>query len=713
MLRQLIIIITLLLSFFVHAQTQLSGTVSDSKGRNIPGANVYLKDSYDGSSTNSEGAFRFSSTLEGSQTLVISAMGYHTHEQAVDCDQANIRLNIKLRETISQLNAVNITAGSMEASDEKRSVVVKPLDIVTTSGALGDVVGALSTLPGTSTIGNDGRLFVRGGDATETAIFFDGLKVGNAYGTSTSGVPTRTRFSPLLFKGTFFSTGGYSAEFGQALSSALVLNTVDMPVRTQTDISLMTVGGSLGHTQSGKKSSGTISLSYFDLAPYQSLVPQDFDWERAPSSLNAEGQYRHKWGKDGLLKAFYSHQQSGLDLWQKVPGQNDRGQHIKITNNYDFVNLSARKKTGDKWLLEGGSSLSNNLDVLNIDTLQLERHQRLAHFKAKYTYFHNDRFNWVNGAEHFIQYYREAQPEQNHHRSLQGNLSAAFTEANYYFSSDWAARVGARAEYDDLNQRFYLSPRLSAAYKLDERSQFSVAYGSFNQDAEDQYRVQDRQLNHTRAQHYIVNYLFAKEGYTLRAEAFHKEYGQLVVNGTGGDFTNDGYGYARGVDVFYRDRKTLKNTDYWITYSWVQSQRRYGSFSQAVQPSFAPEHNLSVVAKHFVSSLKSQIGGSWSWNSGLPYDNPNKVGEQESVSPNFSNLSLSWSYLHRQNIILHAAVTNVLGRDNLFGYRYSEQPDANGNYASLPMIQGAKHFFFIGLFITISEDKSANQLNNL
>ncbi|HAD95982.1 MAG TPA: TonB-dependent receptor [Cryomorphaceae bacterium] len=631
---------------------------------------------------------------------------------AIYCNGA-IKQDVQLKETISELNAVNITAGAMEASDEKRSVVIKPLDIVTTSGALGDIAGALNTLPGTATVGNDGRLFVRGGDATETAIFFDGLKVSNAYGASTSGVPTRTRFSPQLFKGTFFSTGGYSAEFGQALSSVLVLNTVDMPVRSQTDISLMTVGGGLAHTQTGDRTSGSLSVSYTDLKPYQAIIPQDFDWQRAPFSFAGEGQLRHKIGKKGLVKGFYSHQRSGLDIWQKVPGEEGRGQHIQIANRYHFGNISLKQSLSDKWLLEGGSSLSFNTDKLEIDTLPLERQKDLAHFKVKATYFHNDRLHLVSGAEHFVQDYREAQPEQKLKRSFRGNLTAAFSELNYYFSSDWAVRAGLRAEVDALNHNSYVSPRLSTAYKLNTKSQLSLAYGRFNQDAEDSYRILEQGLEHTIARHYVFNYLFTKAGYTLRAEAFYKDYDRLITVNSLGMPANQGYGWARGLDVFFRDQETLKNTDYWITYSLVDSKRRYDAYDELVQPSFAPRHNVAVVAKHFVSSLKSQIGGSWNWNDGLVYHNPNEGSGQNSKTPAYSNLSVSWSYLHRQNVILHAAVTNVLGRNNIFGYRYADTPDASGSFPSLPMTQGAKRFFFIGLFITLSDDKKANQLNNL
>ena len=91
-----------------------------------------------------------------------------------------------------------------EVSDKKQAVVLRPLDIVTTSGALGNIIGALNTLPGTANNANDGRLFVRGGAADETAIFIDGLRLGNAYGSSLNGIPTRGRFSAQIFKGSFF-----------------------------------------------------------------------------------------------------------------------------------------------------------------------------------------------------------------------------------------------------------------------------------------------------------------------------------------------------------------------------------------------------------------------------------------------------------------------------------------------------------------------------
>jgi hypothetical protein len=66
----------------------------------------------------------------------------------------------------------------------------------------------------------------------ETQQFIDGTLVNNPYYTSVPDIATRGRFSPFLFRGTVFSTGGYSALYGQALSSAVILESIDFPERT-------------------------------------------------------------------------------------------------------------------------------------------------------------------------------------------------------------------------------------------------------------------------------------------------------------------------------------------------------------------------------------------------------------------------------------------------------------------------------------------------
>ena len=120
--------------------------------------------------------------------------------------------------------------------------------------------------------------------------------------------------------------------------------------------------------------------------------------------------------------------------------------------------------------------------------------------------------------------------------------------------------------------------------------------------------------------------------------------------------------------------------DYWITYSFIDSERDYKNYKKQVTPSFIANHNFSIVTKYWVDKLKSQIGLTYSFNSGRPYDNPNETEFMNSKTKSFNNFSLGWSYLLSQQKILYFSVSNLLGANNVFGYQYANSPDASGTF---------------------------------
>ncbi|NVK51233.1 MAG: TonB-dependent receptor, partial [Cyclobacteriaceae bacterium] len=417
-----------LLQSLAFGQAEFAGRVLDDKGLSLPGVNIFIKGSYDGTTSGVEGDFEFHTEKEGKQVIVFRLIGYKTMEIPVECKGGLQTLpDQKLIEAITEINGVTISAGAMEASDEKKSVVLRPLDIVTTPSAVGDIIGALQTLPGTSAVGNDGRLFVRGGDASEVGIYIDGLRVANAYGTTAGNVPTRTRFNPNLFKGTFFSTGGYSAEYGQALSSALALNTKDLSLRNQGDLSLMSVGGGYAHTLANEKQSLTVSGNYFDLSPYQGLVKQDFDFERAPFGWDLELGAQKKLGKDGLLKVLGRTESGGMKIRQPEPGKEGSGPLIDLRNQYSYAQSNWSKVSSKGWTWFVGASISSNSDEIAFDSIQTTRDNQLAHLKASTIWDFSDRVSMKLGVEHFINTYSEGLPLQDLKRSYQDGQSFIYT----------------------------------------------------------------------------------------------------------------------------------------------------------------------------------------------------------------------------------------------------------------------------------------------
>ena len=134
---------------------------------------------------------------------------------------------------LSEIDEVSITAGVFSASDKKKSATLNSFDIASTASAMGDIYGAYATMPGSQKVGEEGMLFVRGGDSYETKTYMDGMLMQSPFFAKMPDIPTRGRYSPLLFSETIFSTGGYSAEFGQALSSVVDLTTNGMETEEQ------------------------------------------------------------------------------------------------------------------------------------------------------------------------------------------------------------------------------------------------------------------------------------------------------------------------------------------------------------------------------------------------------------------------------------------------------------------------------------------------
>lgn len=705
-----------------QAQTILEGNIQNQQGEVLMGANIYLLNSYDGTSSDSLGHFSFNTNSKGEQTLVVSAIGYKSYQQQIQIADTNLTFDIQLHESASAMEAVTITAGAFEAGERKKSVVLTPLDIVTTAGALGDINGALQTLPGTQTVGEDGRLFIRGGEGYETQVFIDGMQAQTPYNASVPNLPTRGRFSPFLFRGTTFSTGGYSAEYGQALSSALILDTHDKPEQTQTDISLMTVGADLSHQHAWEKASVAAKAEYVNLAPYQHLVPQAVDMYKAPETFGISLVGRQQTSNTGLLKSYVNYSRSVLGIHQSNINDLNQADSIYLTNDNLYANINYREVIGKKWSVRSGFSYTYDQQYKSLNTDNINDENQYWHAKTVFTYDWSDQLAIRIGTEHMFQ-----QTEQHlsqevsagpRFMTLRQNLSAIFVESDIYLSSRLVIRPGLRYTYSGLQNRHIVSPRYSMAYKTGKDSQVSWAYGQYDQQPPTQWLLLNSQLSSARADHYILNYQFVHQGKTFRIEGYHKQYDHLIkyeinTNGKPVNLNNEGKGYARGVDIFWRDRKSIPNGDYWISYSLLDTERDYLNYPQAAMPGFASRHNFSAVYKHFVPELRTQLGGSYQWASSRPYHDPNQEGFQTGRTPSYHNLSLNAAFLYKQNIIFYASISNALGTDNIFGYEYADQAGTNGKFDRQAIIPPAPRFFFVGVFITLTKEQQANQLDQL
>lgn len=662
-------------------------------------ANIFIEGSYDGTSSDLEGVFNFDCYESGKQVLVVSVIGYEDWKDTLVLDGTPIKIDPQMGASATELEPVVISAGAFEASDAKKAVILRPLDIVTTAGANGDIYGALQTLPGTQQVGEQEGLFVRGGTAGETATIIDEMYVRDPFFSSVPNIPQRGRFSPFLFDGVMFSTGGYSAVYGQALSSVLVLNTSGIADRNYTGIGIMPIGGSLSHTHAWDKTSFSIEGSYTHLGPFFEVNKQLADWEDPPQGINGSFNFRTKTSETGMFKFYSTYSQNHLSLFAPDIDDPNTKYRFQLDNDNVYINSSWKEILGDKWSVFVGTSYAYDQDDLVLDSVDVAETDKLGQVKTIFTRsigensllkFGGDVHNQtVDGTFDTLPYV------------VEDLFLAGFAEADIFLTYKLAARVGIRAENTSILDRTNIAPRTSLAYKTGKNSQVSVAYGQFYQTPEDEFLYTPANLTYEKSQHIIANFQYLGENRTFRIEFYDKQYDQLVKNTTSDPFLdNSGGGYARGFDIFWRDRETIPNSDYWISYSFLDTERNFRDYPISAMPSFASRHTLSVVYKYWISKITTSISATYTYGSGRPYFNPNKTVEEfhTDLTPDYHNLNLSGSYLTQlwgNFTVIFFSVNNVTNTENVFGYNF------NQNGEPTPVLPPNLRTFFVGMFISI------------
>lgn len=87
---------------------QIKGKVTDAKGHPMPFVNIYIKDTYTGTTTNDNGNFELYPRQQGTYIVLFQFLGYKTEKQVVDYSGKPMQLEVVLREESIALNEVVI-----------------------------------------------------------------------------------------------------------------------------------------------------------------------------------------------------------------------------------------------------------------------------------------------------------------------------------------------------------------------------------------------------------------------------------------------------------------------------------------------------------------------------------------------------------------------------------------------------------------------------
>ena len=617
---------------------------------------------------------------------------------------------------------------------------------MTTAGSNGDSYGALKTLPGTQQTNDREGLFVRGGTGSETQTFIDGTWVKNAFTASVPDLGARGRFNPFIFKGTVFSAGGYSALYGQALSSAVILETIDLPERSSANINASSVGigTSVQQLAKNKKSSYGIGYNYTNLSPYFKIIKQNITYQQAPLSHQIDANFRCKTSKTGIFKFYGYYNQTDINInrinissLDYEDANKEYQDEFGVKNKNAYANLSYKEYINKTWKLNIGLAFSKNKD--HIITRVLDANQQIVNdsnfYYSKDVVIENENYlatskivleknlNNLNsirfGGEYIYNQDAFLYATQNAPNTIstKEHYKAIFAESDIYITNDLAGKIGIRAEHSSIIQQSNIAPRASVAYKLKRAGQLSFAYGMFYQKPDQQYLYQSNQLNYQRADHYILNYQYQPKDRIIRVEAYYKKYHQLLK--TIPSFNNNGEGYAKGIELFYRDKKSIKGLDFWISYSYIDTKRDFINYTKMVQPDFVANHVASLVLKKFWTKYMFGINGTYTYSSGRPYINRNETNVSNFMQDKtmaYHNVSISANYIktiRKAFTVFVLSINNPFGFKQVYGYNYATKDlNNNGNFYRKEITPAARQFLFLGMFMSFGIDRTQEAIDN-
>jgi len=702
---------TLILMFCVYVMAQkrnvIHGNVCDEVGQPMVGANIYIYGTIDGCICDTLGNFSFETSLEGAVTLKCTFVGYTDYLIKITIP-VNKEIFIKMKPQPFTLDNVDVVASSFSFGQTEKMKSIKPLDVVKMGNSCGDIFASLHTLPGVQTVGENGKLFIRGGDSSESQVFINGMHVLQPYDAEPSNTVTRSRFSPFLFKGINFSLGGYDCEYGQALSSVLPMETTDVQTHDKFGLNFSPLSMAAGGTKSLRASSLSFNVEYMDLKLYDKLFPDKYDWDKPFRKISGEVQYKVEPSSSCNIKTYLGFDHTELGYHIPVSVFNAYERELEMSENNFYINSVCRLNLGRGWTFfagVAGSWLRNVVGGAMIANDEYVDRKVETHLKARISKNFAGRYKLSFGTEDYIRSYKKSSNTTGYKDvfGMDYNSFGAFVDNQVKVNSDFFLKASLRMENKVGESGVFLMPRASISYIPNKRLQMSLLYGRYSQVIGDNFDIYGSYIEkQSFSNHYILSFQYKYAKTTIRLESYLKHYSHLPLF-EGNKMTLNGKGKSYGMDFFLEDSSISDNLTATLSYSYNHTRRRYMEYVDFVQPQYATAHNMSVSLNYNISQIKCILGFSENIASGRPYTNPAEPGKLQYLTKPYLSTGINVSYLASPSLIIYASITNLFDRHNVFNYDYVKNPDASGGFLRKPIESSRDRFFYIGIFISLKK----------
>ncbi len=731
----------------------ITGVVTDKETQKpITEAIIEIIELHKKTASDSSGMFEFENIPYGTYQLKVTCLGYQPIVETDIVVLSSRPTNVTVELLISDIKTEQIDVEAKyfhKSPDENTSNFNLDFEEVRRApGAVEDISRMVQVLPGVAP-GNDQRndLIVRGGSPSENLTMIDGIEIPNVnhYPTQASSGGPIGMINVKFIDDVNFSTGGFSARYGDKLSSVLDIKFREGYRKSfLSDINLSTAG--FGGVFEGplftKKGSFLISArrSYLNLikgAIRIAAVPNYWDFNlKAVYDIDKNNKLELL-GIAGLDDISFEGDASKIS--DDNPYGKAKGNQQEFTGGFNWKSLF--RKGYIQTVLANSSNFYkyDNYDIKTDDLIfDYNSYESDFNLRSEVFYQINSNNNIIFGAggrlikfknKLFVRAdttaFGDTLPPLNIDVMKDFYKGSSFIQYTLKLLKDKITlNAGLRYEYfSGITDKHSVSPRAGFTYRFNETTSLNFSTGIYTQAPEYLWVTSDPanvNLKFIRAYHYVagIEHLFT-EDLKFSIEAYYKKYTDypvsvlvptfaLVNGGTEngpnfvGEATSQGYGHVRGIDISLQ--KKLTGSGFYGMLNYSLSESKITALEGGEKPgSFDYRHNITIIAGYQLPD-DWLVGIKFRYTTGRPYTpfdvqastiagrgvyQVDKFNDARFKDYNRLDIRVDkkWNF-KKWSIVSYVELQNVFNTTNVYQYFWNEYKNETGTiyqWAFLPV----------------------------
>ena len=242
------------------ANVKLSGKVTNGDNAPVEFATVRIGGTAIGATTDLGGRYSLTVPQADTITVIFSCMGYTEVTRRLANAEGEVTLDVKLLKKTLELEGLEITEYKRQTG-QMQTIDIGAAHLAPDASG-GSIEAVLSTMAGVSQKNEmSSQYMVRGGSYDENSVYINGIEVYRPQLISSGQQEGLSIINPDLVGQVEFSTGGFSAEYGDKMSSTLDI-TYRQPEAFEGSVSGSLMGGSVAIGQGSSRFSQLHGFRY-------------------------------------------------------------------------------------------------------------------------------------------------------------------------------------------------------------------------------------------------------------------------------------------------------------------------------------------------------------------------------------------------------------------------------------------------------------------